>query len=49
MAFIPDQRTPLWLGVVSLGVLLVAYAWRARKRRASFAEAELVDYSAHIR
>ncbi len=28
MAFIPDQRTPLALGVVSLGVLLVAYAAR---------------------
>uniref|UniRef100_UPI00296B487D amino acid permease n=1 Tax=Paraburkholderia terrae TaxID=311230 RepID=UPI00296B487D len=48
MAFIPDQRTPLWLGVVSLGVLLVAYAWRARKRRASFAEAER-GLSAHTR
>lgn len=49
MAFIPDQRTPLWLGVVSLGVLLVAYAWRARKRRATSAEAEIVDYRAHTR
>ncbi|MNT30936.1 GABA permease [compost metagenome] len=28
MAFIPDQRTPLALGVVSLGILLVAYAAR---------------------
>ncbi len=44
MAFIPDQRTPLWLGVVSLGVLLVAYAWRARKRRANGTDAEFVDY-----
>jgi GABA permease len=44
MAFIPDQRTPLWLGVVSLGVLLVAYAWRVRKRRAGANEAEFVDY-----
>ena len=44
MAFIPDQRTPLWFGVVSLGVLLVAYAWRARKRRAAGTEAEFVDY-----
>ena len=44
MAFIPDQRTPLWLGVVSLGVLLVAYAWRARKRRAAGTETEFVDY-----
>jgi GABA permease len=44
MAFIPDQRTPLWLGVVSLGVLLVAYAWRARKRRANGTDAEFADY-----
>ncbi|MFM0208146.1 amino acid permease [Paraburkholderia sediminicola] len=44
MAFIPDQRTPLWLGVVSLGVLLVAYAWRARKRGAASTEPEYVDY-----
>jgi GABA permease len=47
MAFIPDQRTPLWLGVVSLGVLLVAYVWRARKRPATAVEAEFVDYSPH--
>ena len=35
MAFIPEQRKPLWLGVASLAVLLVTYAWlhrRARKR-----------------
>ncbi|RKE39662.1 gamma-aminobutyrate:proton symporter (AAT family) [Paraburkholderia sp. BL23I1N1] len=44
MAFIPDQRTPLWLGVVSLGVLLVAYAWRARKSGGVSAEADFVDY-----
>ncbi|MFM0278839.1 amino acid permease [Paraburkholderia sediminicola] len=44
MAFIPDQRTPLWLGVASLGVLLVAYAWRARQRRANGADAEFADY-----
>jgi GABA permease len=25
MAFIPDQRKPLWLGVASLGLMLVAY------------------------
>jgi GABA permease len=49
MAFIPDQRTPLWLGVVSLGVLLVAYAWRARQRSATFAEAEFEDYRVHTR
>jgi len=47
MAFIPDQRTPLWLGVVSLGVLLVAYAWRARKRKAAWVEPEFADYRAH--
>ncbi|MEZ0603610.1 amino acid permease [Paraburkholderia sp. IW21] len=44
MAFIPDQRTPLWLGVVSLGVLLVAYAWRARKSGTASTEPEFVDY-----
>ncbi|KAH0441838.1 hypothetical protein KCU90_g2124, partial [Aureobasidium melanogenum] len=44
MAFIPDQRTPLWLGVVSLGVLLVAYVWRARKSGAVSTEPEFVDY-----
>lgn len=44
MAFIPDQRTPLWLGVVSLGVLLVAYVWRARKSGAASTEPEFVDY-----
>ncbi|MFM0040422.1 amino acid permease [Paraburkholderia sediminicola] len=47
MAFIPDQRTPLWLGVVSLGVLLVAYAWRARKRGAASTEPEFVEYRPH--
>ncbi|HEX3635815.1 MAG TPA: amino acid permease [Paraburkholderia sp.] len=47
MAFIPDQRTPLWLGVVSLGVLLVAYAWRARKRGAASSEPEFVEYRPH--
>lgn len=46
MAFIPDQRTPLWLGVVSLGVLLVAYTWRARKSGAS-SEPEFVEYRPH--
>ncbi|MFM0362910.1 amino acid permease [Paraburkholderia sediminicola] len=44
MAFIPDQRTPLWLGVASLGVLLVAYAWRARKSGVAPTEPEFVDY-----
>ena len=45
MAFIPEQRKPLWLGVVSLCVLLVAYAWRARgKRKASPDQTEFVEY-----
>jgi GABA permease len=30
MAFIPDQRTPLIFGVISLGILLLAFAARAR-------------------
>ena len=47
MAFIPDQRTPLWLGVVSLGVLFVAYAWLARKRSAVSSEPEFVEYRPH--
>jgi GABA permease len=47
MAFIPDQRTPLWLGVVSLGVLLVAYAWRARTSKAISAEPKFADYRSH--
>ncbi|WP_415113106.1 amino acid permease [Paraburkholderia sp.] len=33
MAFIPEQRKPLWLGVASLAVLLVAYAWLRRRAR----------------
>jgi len=32
MAFIPEQRKPLWLGVVSLGVLLAAYGLFIRRR-----------------
>jgi GABA permease len=32
MAFIPDQRKPLWLGVASLGFLLLAYAVFIRRR-----------------
>jgi GABA permease len=47
MAFIPDQRTPLWLGVVSLGVLLLVYAWRARNSKATSTEPEFVDYRPH--
>ncbi|CAM3335194.1 gamma-aminobutyrate:proton symporter, AAT family (TC 2.A.3.1.5) [Paracoccus aminovorans] len=42
MAFIPEQRTPLALGVVSLLVLMVAYAarlrWGSRPQIASIAE-----------
>ena len=30
MAFIPDQRTPLEFGLISLGLLLVGYGFRAR-------------------
>ena len=30
MAFIPDQRTPLLFGLISLGVLMMAFAARAR-------------------
>jgi GABA permease len=30
MAFIPDQRTPLLFGLISLGILLLAFAARAR-------------------
>jgi GABA permease len=30
MAFIPDQRTPLLFGLISLGILMVAFAVRAR-------------------
>ena len=33
MAFIPDQRTPLLLGVVSLGILLAGYLVRQQVRR----------------
>lgn len=35
MAFIPDQRTPLLLGVVSLGILLLAYMVRQHFRKHS--------------
>jgi GABA permease len=47
MAFIPDQRKPLWLGVVSLGVLLLAYVWRAQKSRTSSVEPKIVAYHPH--
>ena len=43
MAFIPDQRKPLWLGVASLGVLVVAYATR-RSRREHLDDSELLAY-----
>lgn len=33
MAFIPDQRTPLLLGVASLGILVLAYAVRQQLRK----------------
>jgi GABA permease len=40
MAFIPEQRKPLWLGVASLGVLLVVYAWFFRGGRSRGHEEE---------
>ena len=33
MAFIPDQRKPLWFGVVSLPVLIAVYWQRGRWRK----------------
>jgi GABA permease len=30
MGFIPEQRTPLRFGIISVGILLAAYAVRAR-------------------
>jgi GABA permease len=46
MAFIPDQRKPLWLGVASLGLLLVAYkAFVHRRERARYVdEHELASF-----
>lgn len=44
MAFIPDQRKPLWLGVASLGVLVVAYGLTRRSRREHLDESELLAY-----
>lgn len=44
MAFIPEQRKPLWLGVVSLAVLLVAYAWVHRRSRARGEEQTFVSW-----
>jgi GABA permease len=45
MAFIPDQRKPLWLGVASLGLLLLAYAvFIGRRRDRSVDEHELASY-----
>lgn len=44
MAFIPDQRKPLWLGVASLAVLLVAYALTRRGRREHLDESDLIAY-----
>jgi GABA permease len=49
MAFIPEQRTPLLLGVVSLGILLAAFGarmlWGARPQIAEIAQ-EPRSYSA---
>ncbi|MBZ5795789.1 amino acid permease [Burkholderia sp. D-99] len=44
MAFIPDQRKPLWLGVASLGVLVVAYGLTRRSRREPLDDSELLAY-----
>ncbi|MCO2667439.1 GABA permease, partial [Pseudomonas aeruginosa] len=44
MAFIPDQRKPLWLGVASLGVLVVAYGLTRRGRREHLDDSELLAY-----
>ena len=44
MAFIPEQRKPLWLGVASLGVLLVVYALTHRGRRANVDNRDLLVY-----
>jgi GABA permease len=45
MAFIPDQRKPLWLGVASLAMLLLAYALFVRRRRErAVDEHELASY-----
>ncbi|EKS9795462.1 MULTISPECIES: amino acid permease [Burkholderia] len=44
MAFIPDQRKPLWLGVASLGVLIVAYGLTRRSRREPLDDSELLAY-----
>ena len=44
MAFIPDQRKPLWLGVASLAVLIVAYGLTRRSRREPLDDSELLAY-----
>ncbi|WP_321941231.1 amino acid permease [Burkholderia cepacia] len=44
MAFIPDQRKPLWLGVASLAVLVVAYGLTRRSRREPLDDSELLAY-----
>ncbi|WP_233343028.1 amino acid permease [Burkholderia cepacia] len=44
MAFIPDQRKPLWLGVASLAVLVVAYGLTRRSRCEHLDDSELLAY-----
>ncbi len=44
MAFIPDQRKPLWLGVASLAVLVAAYGLTRRSRREHLDDSELLAY-----
>ena len=49
MAFIPDQRTPLLLGIASLAILLAAYGARAalRRRHALAGPSEVVHRARH--
>ncbi|RKR36695.1 amino acid permease [Paraburkholderia sp. BL17N1] len=49
MAFIPEQRQPLWFGVASLGVLLLAYLLRVRKSGSGFSEPDTLEYRHHHR
>jgi GABA permease len=44
MAFIPEQRKPLWLGVVSLALVFAAYWICVRRRQRRIDEHELVSY-----
>lgn len=49
MAFIPDQRKPLLLGVVSLGILLLVYLVRRQYRRAGeLRDGEIDPHQQHL-